>query len=226
MRVIPIVQSVAKALHGGATQTSKMPCKSYSLPTVACITGFKMAQLPGSICSKCYANKGFYSMYANTVEPAQHARLDSVLQACNDSEFAQAWIDAICTSIGSDSYFRWHDSGDLQSIHHLNLIILVCRETPNCKHWLPTREYAIVKQYIEVFGKNALPDNLIVRLSAMYPDKPVTVPASLKGIKGIAVSNVHTGKPLGEECKAPAQGGACMDCRACWTDATVSYAMH
>jgi len=48
----------------------------------------------------------------------------------------------------------------------------------------------------------------------------------LQGIKGVAVSNVHTAKPIGEPCKALEQGGACLDCRACWTDATVSYALH
>ena len=63
----------AVAATGGVTQTSKMPCKSHSLPTAACRTGWRMAQIAGSICSKCYANKGFYAMYHVTIEPAQHA---------------------------------------------------------------------------------------------------------------------------------------------------------
>ena len=51
----------AATIVGGLTQTSKMPGPSYSLPTAACHTGWRMAQIPGSICSKCYANKGFYT---------------------------------------------------------------------------------------------------------------------------------------------------------------------
>jgi hypothetical protein len=60
----------------------------------------------------------------------------------------------------------------------------------------------------------------------MYPDEPVKMPKSLQGIKGITVSNVHTDKPMGEACKAPTQDGACVDCRLCWSDIVVSYALH
>ena len=164
----------AAEITGGLTQTSKMPCKSYSLPTIACQTGYKMAQIPGSICSSCYANKGFYSVYAKTIEPAQHARLASIDDAL--------WIDAMVSLIGPDTYFRWHDSGDIQSLAHLEKIASVCQATPGCQHWLPTREYAIVKQYIAKHG--SIPGNLVIRLSAMYPDQPVAVPASLVRIHG------------------------------------------
>ena len=227
MRVIPITKAQATSVCGTLTQTSKMPCKSISLPTEACQTGFRMAQIPGSICASCYADKGFYAMYANTIKPAQFARWDAVMQALENAEQASLWVDSMVALIGNDEYFRWHDSGDLQSVHHLNLIVLVARKTPHCKHWLPTREYGMVKQYIEAFGKHALPENLIVRLSAMYPDEPVKVPASLAGIPGITASNVHAkGAIVGEACKAPSQNGECKDCRVCWTDSVVSYALH
>lgn len=214
-KVIPI--AVARSIAGTCTQTSKMPCKSYSLPTLACKTGYRMAQIPGSICSMCYADSGFYRMYANTVEPAQHARLDSI----TDPD----WVYAMAAMIGDDLYFRWHDSGDLQSLEHLAKIAHVADLTPNCKHWLPTREYAMVKQYIEKHG--AIPANLIIRLSAMYPDKPVSVPKSLQGIKNIAVSNVHSkADPVGVVCSAPDNAGKCGECRACWNASEVSYALH
>jgi hypothetical protein len=206
----------ASMLTGGLTQTSKMPCKSYSLPTEACQTGFKMSKIAGSICSVCYADKGFYKMYQNTIKPAQFARLDSISSS--------AWVDAMASLIGSDAFFRWHDSGDLQGVWHLEKIVQVSQLTPNCKHWLPTREYAMVKDFIASGG--VIPDNLIIRLSAMYPDKPVKLPASLQFIKGVTTSNVHTSKPLGLACKAPEQAGECRDCRACWTDAPVSYLIH
>ncbi len=226
MKVIPISKAIAKSVCGSLTQTSKMPCKSMSLPTEACQTGYRMAQIPGSICSSCYADKGFYAMYANTIKPSQFARLDSVWLAMESSDHAKAWVSGMVSLIGSDSYFRWHDSGDLQGIHHLTLIVLVARATPNCKHWLPTREYAMVKEWIRVFG--SLPENLTIRLSAMYPDQPVKIPASLQGIAGITASNVHSkGKPVhGQACNAPSQNGECRDCRLCWTDAVVSYALH
>lgn len=89
-RVI-MLKKVAAAVHGGLTQTSKMPCKSYSLPTVACVTGFRMAQVAGSICSSCYANKGNYQAYAANIEPAQHARLVLLSDPL--------WVDAMVASI-------------------------------------------------------------------------------------------------------------------------------
>jgi len=216
MQKIIMLKKEAHAINAGLTQTSKMPCKSYSLPTVACKTGFKMAKLEGSICSMCYANKGNYLQYANNIEPAQHARLDSL----NDA----LWVDSMVASIGSDPYFRWHDAGDLQGLWHLEKIAEVAKQTPHCQHWLPTREYAMIKQYIAKHG--SLPKNLIVRLSAMYVDKAVTVPASLQGIANIAISNVHTTNPMGTDCNAPNQQGRCLDCRECWTTKTISYKAH
>lgn len=221
MRIIPIMlKKDADSIHGGMTQTTKMPCKSYSLPTVACVTGFKMSKMAGSICSVCYANKGNYHMYQNNIEPAQHARLESI-----ESEF---WVSAMVTSIGNDAYFRWHDSGDIQNLAHFEKICQVAEQTPDCQHWIPTREYAIIKAYIA--KHKALPLNIIVRLSAMYPDKPVIVPASLQGIAGITVSNVHTkgSKALGKPCIASEQDGACIDCRNCWDRKieAITYPIH
>jgi len=206
----------ATTICGTLTITSKMPCKSYSLPTEACITGFKMAQIEGSICNSCYANKGFYRAYETTIKPSQFARLDSI----NDT----LWVYGMVALIGTDSYFRWHDSGDLQSLEHLEKIAQVAELTPSCKHWLPTREYQIVKEYFLKYG--LIPKNLVIRLSAMYPDKPVTIPKSLQGIENITASNVHTDKPIGNACNAPKQGGACLDCRMCWSNTVVSYEMH
>jgi hypothetical protein len=207
----------AHQVHGGLTQTTKMPCKSYSLPTIACKTGFKMRAIAGSICADCYAEKGNYRKYQNNIEPAQHARLVSITD--------ELWADAMVVSIGADKYFRWHDSGDIQDIEHLEKIAAVARATPHCMHWLPTREYGIVSAFTAQFD---IPKNLIIRLSAMFTDKAVTIPASLKGINGIAVSNVHSKKAIGTACNAPAQNGECRECRACWNRkvAAVSYSIH
>jgi len=212
----------ASAITGGLTQTSKMPCKSYSLPTLACQTGYKLAQIEGTICSKCYADRGFYALYSNTIEPAQVARLSSL----DDPH----WVGAMVVQILGDPYFRWHDSGDIQSVEHLHLIVLVCWATPDTEHWLPTREVGFVIAYINLYGRDALPPNLIIRISATYPDRPVKLPPALLGIPTILTSNVHTpGQPaLGLACEAYTRGGACGECRACWSPAVpaVSYPQH
>ena len=210
----------AAAITGGLTQTSKMPCKSYSLPTLACNTGYKLAQIEGTICSKCYADRGFYAMYRATIEPAQMARLSSL-----DDPL---WEDAMVTLIGADSHFRWHDSGDIQSVEHLHRIAQVCLRTPNTTHWLPTREPGFVAAYVQ--AGHPLPPNLIIRISATYPDQPVKLHPQLQGISTIQTSNVHTPgqQALGFACEAYTRGGACGDCRACWSPAVpaVSYPKH
>lgn len=216
MQKVIMLKKEAAAINGGLTQTSKMPCKSYSLPTAACQTGFKMAQIKGSVCHSCYADKGFYAMYAATIQPAQHARLDSLTD--------QHWVASMVAAIGSDSYFRWHDSGDLQGLWHLEKIAAVAAATPDTMHWLPTREYSMIKEYISKY--KSLPKNLIIRLSAMYLDKPVIIPKSLQGISNITASNVHTVQPLGTACKAPQQNGECKECRLCWSGEVVSYELH
>ena len=233
MKTIMMRKWEADAIHGGLTKTSKMPCKSLSTPTALCVTGFKMAEIPGSICSDCYAMKGNYHMYANNIEPAQHARYEAMLSDPN-------WVLAVATSLGytplnpehnkPDPEFRWFDSGDIPSLYALERIVEVCRATPLTLHWLPTREYGMVKDYIAKHGPDAIPDNLIIRLSAMYPDRPVVVPASLRGIKNVLTSNVHSKghAPVGQECEANKRGGKCGPCRACWdvTVEAVSYYKH
>jgi hypothetical protein len=211
-------KSIALQNVGGLTKTSKMGCNSYSLPTAECKTGAAMAKIAGSICAQCYAKKGFYKVYAKTILPAQYRRLESI-----DSP---DWVANMVTSIGNDRYFRWHDSGDIQSVAHLEKIAAVCDATPRTLHWLPTREYAMVKTFV---SRRPVPANLTIRLSAMFPDKAVEVPASLENVPGVAVSNVHAkAAPNGIACPAPTQGNKCLDCRACWNRnvTTVSYKAH
>ena len=202
----------AKLITGGLSNTSKMGCKSYGLPARECITGSKLRLIAGSVCSECYAHKGMYNF--PVVQAAQYRRLESIQ--------SDLWVLAMVAAIGSDLYFRWHDSGDIQSASHLSKIAEVCRLTPNCKHWIPTKEKGIVLRWLKV---NECPENLIIRLSA---------PMVNQAVKSVVVelfsSSVHN-SPLmsvGHTCPAPKQDGECRDCRSCWnkTIRNVSYAIH
>jgi hypothetical protein len=132
-----------------------------------------------------------------------------------ESIVAPLWPGVMAELIrrSGDPYFRWHDSGDLQSIDHLQRIVDVCLGTPKVRHWLPTREYQIVQRFI-----------LNVRVSAHMVDGPA--PAII-GFTGSIVSSeeppegVHT-------CPAPLQEGKCGDCRACWDRGVdlVNYHVH
>jgi len=212
---------IAIQLVGTLSQTSKMPCKSYGLPTAICNVGGKLRDVVGSACHGCYADRGFYSLYPS-VRTSQGNRLDKLLAALEDADHARQWLDGVKTLIGTDLFFRWHDSGDLINYRHLSLIVQVALEMPEVQFWLPTREKSLVMDFIAAHG--ALPDNLIVRLSApMIDGQPCA------GNTGLNTSTIHkNAEPIGFECGAPSRGGYCGDCRACWNRdvLNVSYKFH
>ena len=52
-----MLKKEAKEITGGLSKPSKMPGPSYNLPAAACITGAKLAKVPGTVCYGCYALK-------------------------------------------------------------------------------------------------------------------------------------------------------------------------
>lgn len=206
---------LAKQITGGLSKPSKMPGFAYSIPAQACGVGSRLRNVQGSICSKCYALKGRY-VFGN-VKNALARRLASLVHA--------EWVQAMAFQINQAAVnvFRWHDSGDVQNLEHLERIVEVCRLTPDVRHWLPTREYAIVTAYKEKHG--AFPDNLNVRLSAYMVDGPLPEGAAAR--LGVTMSGV-TSDPSKVSCAAYKQGGVCGSCRACWdkNQAVVFYPKH
>jgi len=201
-------------LVAGLSTPSKMPCYGYSIPAKQCITGMKLRNVEGSVCSKCYAMKGNYSF--------------PVIQDCLERRFQSLtnplWVEAMVTLINgkeSSGFFRWHDSGDLQSVQHLANICHVATLTPEIKHWLPTREYSIVSEYLDSGEK--IPENLVIRLSALKINGPA--PVNLAKRLGVTVSGV---KETGFNCPASLQDNKCVRCRLCWDKNTfqVDYKKH
>ena len=210
MRKLPTL-TVAREYVGGLSDVSKMPGRSISTSAFDCKTGSKLALIPGSVCFNCYARGGNYTRY-----PAVRKALDRRLAALDRPD----WVPMMSRAIGEDPFFRWHDSGDLQSVKHLDMIVQVARLPPGTKHWLPTREISFVRQWEKIHG--AFPDNLVVRVSA-----PMVDGAPLKGFQN--TSTVHAeGVPTGHTCPASLQEGKCGACRACWDPnvRNVSYPKH
>ena len=125
-----MLKKEAREITGGLSKPSKMPGPSYNLPAASCQTGAKLAKIPGTICHGCYAMKGRYRF--RNVRLALARRLESL-------DHPQ-WVQAMTILIKGEKFFRWHDSGDLQSAWHLQQIFEVCNNTPDTAHWLPTRE--------------------------------------------------------------------------------------
>jgi hypothetical protein len=108
-----------KIIGGSLSKPSKMPGWSIGLPAKECKTGGKLQQVKGSVCFDCYALKGCYVF--KVVQDAQYRRL----RALQDPQ----WVKAMTHLINSKKpdVFRWHDSGDVQDLDHLNKIYEVCQ---------------------------------------------------------------------------------------------------
>jgi hypothetical protein len=199
---------------GSLSNPSKMPCYGYSLPAQECITGSKLRPVEGTVCNECYALKNRFLF--PKVQSAMYRRLASIVQPL--------WAKAMAELINrtGNGFFRWHDSGDLQSTDHLRQIVKICNLTPDVQHWLPTREIRMVERYVARGGE--IPDNLTIRLSAHLVD------GKAPEIRGITASTVSRDeRPVGAHvCPAPKQDNHCGSCRACWSRDVpiVDYRLH
>ena len=194
----------AWTLVGGLSKPSKMPGWSIGIPAKECKTGKKLRQIKNSVCEGCYALKGCYVF--KVVQEAQYKRLEAISHP--------DWVLAMATLINSKKpdVFRWHDSGDVQDVQHLEKIVEVCRLTPSKRHWMPTRE-AWIKDHME-----AAPANLVVRFSSPMIDQgPVK-----------SWANTSTVSTKSRSCPAPDNNNECGDCRACWDPLVknIEYGKH
>lgn len=218
---------------GSLSSPGKMPCHSYGLPAAECNVGSKLraastAERP-TVCGDCYALKGSYRKYPEVI-PAQYRRLETVRAALADDTVRADWLAAMVTLIAWHSresrVFRWHDSGDIQSVAHLQLIVDVADALPWVRFWIPTREAGILATWQRANG--AFPANLNVRQSAALVDH---FPDPKRAIQGRTFSAVAKNASYPKEshaCPAYKQNGECGSCRACWDTNVpiVVYPLH
>jgi hypothetical protein len=177
-------------------------------------------KVPGSVCSGCYALKFRYNF------PGVKKALARRLQALTDVR----WVQAMTILVYGFKNFRWHDSGDIQSVEHLKNIFEVSKNTAKTWHWLPTREV----RFLRLMDPEVIPKNLLIRVSAHSVDQspPTWWPWT---------STVVSRKPFWKlglwfnklfkikgKCFAPIQGGKCRSCRQCWDRniKNVAYVKH
>ena len=204
---------------GKLRSNKKMPCKTFNTSAWDCQTGGKLSGIPGTVCYECYARDGHYLMYRD-----EHSKGYTERKKNMDQLY---WVDAMIKQIGNDPYFRWFGSGDLQSLENLEKIVTIAERLPNTLFWLPTHEPKYIKAWLDKHRRE-YPKNLIIRISAVYVDKPCKLPKALQGHENILTSTVHTVKPIKNECQAHHQEGACQDCRNCWDTRfdNISYKAH
>lgn len=172
------------------------------------------------VCKDCYAVGGNYR-FPNVKEP----------RAMNKVDWKRAdWVADMVAEISANSlYWRWFDSGDLYKVELAEKIYQVMLQTPQVKHWLPTRSY-LIKGFKEICDKMQALPNVQLRFSS---DSVVG-----KYTKGLHRSVVGTRDVLESHsditiCSAYAKNPdkpkdvRCNGCRACWTDvAVIGYVAH
>lgn len=214
MTSVSVVQFIPKL-----SKASKMPCESFSLPAGdTCPTGSKLINVKGSVCYGCYAMKGNYR-YDNVKKARAHNQ-----NIINGGDL-DSWVTNMVHEIkrtNTTGYFRWHDSGDVQSLDHMMAVIRVAEALPNIRFWLPTLEKKILNEVKH--SHRHIPDNLTIRLS--------TPMINAKPSKGWGLTSSVTDKKTmmveGELCRSYEQGGKCLTCRTCWdkTVKNVTYLKH
>jgi hypothetical protein len=196
------------------SKTSKLGTKSWSLQA--------LDTCPGSVgkdgklvpaCSGCYATQGTYHF-----PDVKKVRADNKEQ-WKDEDFVEYFIKAL----SKQTHFRWFDSGDMYSIDLATKMYEIMVNTPNTKHWLPTRMYKF-KKFHDILNKMASLPNVKVRNSSDEINGTYT--------KGLHGSTILPSKEYADKdtfvCNAPSQGGKCLDCRACYSKdiEVIGYLAH
>jgi len=247
------------------TATSKMACGSFSLPagpfgaggTCLQAANKKLIEVPDLyVCMGCYAiganykytstriaqavSRHFVEYLVKNIGPVSAAEV--MVEAIRDYNSKQHWK----TSLGydylfDDDYFRIHDSGDLAWLgtDYVKMWMWVAEAMSDTTFWSPTRDYHN-KKFAEYIQSVGLPDNLILRPSALHIQDLPPVVRGFDAGASVAYSDIDV--PMGQgvwDCPAYASddGHTCANtsgpgkeerCRACWdyADLEVNYAPH
>lgn len=215
----------------GLSEPADMPGYAYGLPTGACKSGRHHAMQPGTICSGCYGIR-LPNYQMNNTQTAQWRRLHSLTENPSRWASAMSYLIPIAAMAGNTDKHRWHDVGDIQSAQHLSMIADVARNTPTIKHWLPTHEPKMVKDFLAAGG--VIPDNLMIRISGdRFGEGTDALAAGYQSLTDHPqVGRSTSGSGEGVICPKSIPGNPKFcdtnNCEACWNPevANVDYVPH
>jgi len=197
------------------SKAGKMPCRSWSLEALTTCPGSKGSDgelVPA--CQGCYATTGNYR-FPNVKAPRLHNQ---------DDWQHSGWVDAMSMELDNDRYFRWFDSGDMYSLPLAKKMLAVMKNTPHCKHWLPTRMGKFAK-FADVISQMEALDNVVVRHSSDGINGEVLKDRANSST--IVPDASHT-VAKATACEAYERDGKCGPCRACWDKdvQVIAYPAH
>lgn len=115
--------------------------------------------------SECYAIRCAL-FHHNSVVPAW-ARNTLLMREC--PEKVRSGINEYCQK-NVVRYFRFHTSGELESVAHLQLYAAICNDNPDVTFFIYTKAFDLLQEWFEDLEKhNAFPpDNLVINLSEWH----------------------------------------------------------
>ena len=205
------------------SKASKMPCKSFSLPVndKVCKGRYQDSGELKGVCKACYATKGYYRM-----PNVQKVREENYTASLHPT-FASQMIRIL--SKEKSKYFRWFDSGDIYSQSFLEKVLQICIETPDIKHWIPTKSRELFSQ--DTWARLESLPNVKVRYSS--PDINWETAEDIQGYDSIVITRDISLQASFQEkrlftCPSSTQGNKCGPCRACWSKRieVIEYIKH
>jgi hypothetical protein len=218
---VKVSRREAEEAIGRFSRTGKMPGASWSLSAFECGVGGVLSKVPGSVCAKCYAQRGAYAWGSTKKAMARRKATIPTHAFQSDDPAWCAWVDSFADALEGEAHFRWFDSGDLPGVDFAMAVCEVAELTPGTAHWLPTKERGTVSELLKRRG--AIPANLCIRVSAYMRGESHAL-GHLEA-HGIVASTVSAPSPDSFECEADKRDGQCGPCRACWKSSirTVNY---
>jgi len=203
----------------GVTKSRKVGW-SFSLPAlVTCPRGRELFNVPGSVCSKCYAVFGMGSSLERPIRRYM-ANLRIASAASTNLALADRFVKLFAKAVWNinSGTFRWHSYGDVFSEEYAHLIAACVRATPHIRHWVPTHEGDKIQDIIRSGGPN-----VAVRLSADMLDEALETDGTSMVMTQLRVLDNMT------VCPATLNGTSCATegCAACYEAfGRIAYPAH
>lgn len=89
---------------------------------------------------------------------------NTVLLWCNRKAYFEQ-IEQKIARRRTNKYFRWHVAGDIIDSDYFERMIEIARNHSDFVFWTYTKQYNIVNQYCDKYGKNSIPSNFSIMFS-------------------------------------------------------------
>lgn len=212
------------------SQTSKMQIKgkrvgSWSLPAGDSCPGAKGAE----VCEGCYAKKGMYRFPV----------VKNVREYNKADYHKDDWVSRMIKEVSKYDYFRWFDSGDIESPELADKIRVVIDRTIYTKHWLPTRSdkvgsiFKMLERAASIRNINTrIPLSNFVNVSLRPSADNIGFKEERPGVNSYVIRPEDLFEAKKRQifvCPVSLPGStqkSCDTCTHCYTDKPVAYVLH